>query len=53
VGQRRAKRWALPAGIFPRRNGKVNEMPSHHKLEEYLDAYIKSASVVRSSGARI
>lgn len=27
------------------KNGKVNEMPCHHKLEEYLDAYIKAAGV--------
>ena len=23
------------------KNGKPNEMPCHHKLEEYLDAYIR------------
>jgi integrase/recombinase XerD len=27
------------------KNGEVNEMPCHHKLEEYLDAYIKAAGV--------
>ena len=27
------------------KNGKVNEMPCHHKLEEYLDAYLKAAGV--------
>jgi hypothetical protein len=29
----------------PRENGKVNEMPCHHKREEYLDAYIKEAGI--------
>ncbi|MGI8989973.1 MAG: tyrosine-type recombinase/integrase [Bryobacteraceae bacterium] len=29
----------------PRKNGKLNEMPCHNKLEEYLDAYIKAAGV--------
>jgi hypothetical protein len=24
------------------KNGKVNEMPCHHKLENYLDAYIEA-----------
>jgi hypothetical protein len=28
------------------KNGKLNEMPCHHKLEEYLDAYIKTAGIV-------
>src|ERR1039457_5805244 len=27
------------------KNGKVNEMPCHHKLEEYLDAYIEAAGI--------
>ena len=27
------------------KNGKVNEMPCHHKLEEQLDAYIKAAGI--------
>ncbi len=27
------------------KNGKLNEMPCHHKLEEYLDAYIKVAGL--------
>src|ERR1035437_10141941 len=27
------------------KNGKLNEMPCHHKLEEYLDAYIKAAGI--------
>jgi integrase len=26
-------------------NGKVNEMPCHHKLEAYLDAYIEAAGI--------
>src|SRR5450755_3011611 len=36
------KRWWLG---LREKNGKVNEMPCHHKLEEYLDAYIKAAGV--------
>jgi integrase/recombinase XerD len=36
------KRWWLR---LREKNGKVNEMPCHHKLEEYLDAYIKAACV--------
>jgi integrase/recombinase XerD len=36
------KRWWLR---LREKNGKVNEMPCHHKLEEYLDAYIKAAGV--------
>ena len=36
------KRWWLR---LHEKNGKVNEMPCHHKLEEYLDAYIKAAGV--------
>jgi site-specific recombinase XerD len=35
------KRWWLR---LHEKNGKVNEMPCHHKLQEYLDAYIKAAS---------
>ncbi len=27
------------------KNGKVNEMPCHHKLEEYLDAYLDAADI--------
>jgi hypothetical protein len=27
------------------KNGKLNEMPCHHKLEEYLDAYIKAGGI--------
>lgn len=36
------KRW------WPRlreKNGKVNEMPRHHQLESYLDAYIEAAGI--------
>src|ERR1017187_4826624 len=29
----------------PRENGKLNEMPFHHKLEDYLDAYIEAAGL--------
>jgi site-specific recombinase XerD len=36
------KRWWLR---LHEKNGKLNEMPCHHKLEEYLDAYIKAARI--------
>ena len=36
------KRWWLR---LREKNDKVNEMPCHHKLEEYLDAYIKAAGI--------
>ena len=36
------KRWWLR---LHEKNGKVNEMPCHHKLEEYLDAYIEAACI--------
>lgn len=36
------KRWWLR---LHEKNGKVNEMPCHHKLEAYLDAYIQAASI--------
>lgn len=36
------KRWWLR---LREKNGKVNEMPCHHKLESYLDAYIKDAGI--------
>jgi TRADD-N domain-containing protein len=36
------KRWWLR---LREKNGNVNGMPCHHKLEEYLDAYIKAAGV--------
>jgi integrase/recombinase XerD len=36
------KRWWLR---LREKNGKVNEMPCHHKLEEYLDAYIGAAFI--------
>jgi integrase/recombinase XerD len=36
------KRWWLR---LREKNGKANEMPCHHKLEEYLDAYIKAAGI--------
>jgi integrase/recombinase XerD len=36
------KRWWLR---LHEKNGKLNEMPCHHKLEEYLDAYITAAGV--------
>jgi len=36
------KRWWLR---LREKNGKVNEMPCHHKLEFYLDEYIKTAGI--------
>jgi integrase/recombinase XerD len=36
------KRWWLR---LREKNGKVNEMPCHHKLETYLDAYIQAAGI--------
>lgn len=36
------KRWWLR---LREKNGKVNEMPCHHKLEFYLDEYIKAAGI--------
>jgi site-specific recombinase XerD len=36
------KRWWLR---LHEKNGKVNEMPCHHKLEAYLDEYIKVAGI--------
>ncbi len=36
------KRWWLS---LREKNGKVNEMPCHHKLEEFLDAYMKTADI--------
>jgi site-specific recombinase XerD len=36
------KRWWLR---LHEKNGKVNEMPCHHKLEQYLDAYIEAAGL--------
>ncbi|MGH9611139.1 MAG: tyrosine-type recombinase/integrase [Bryobacteraceae bacterium] len=36
------KRWWLR---LREKNGKVNEMPCHHKLEAYLDAYIAAAGI--------
>jgi integrase/recombinase XerD len=36
------KRWWLR---LREKNGKVNEMPCHHKLEHYLDAYIVTARI--------
>ena len=36
------KRWWLR---LREKNGKVNEMPCHHKLETYLDAYIEAAGI--------
>ena len=36
------KRWWLR---LHEKNGKVTEMPCHHKLEQYLDAYITAAGI--------
>src|ERR1700682_5279296 len=36
------KRWWLR---LHEKNGKVNEMPCHHKLENHLDAYINAADI--------
>jgi site-specific recombinase XerD len=36
------KRWWLR---LREKNGKINEMPCHHKLEAYLDAYIDVAGI--------
>jgi site-specific recombinase XerD len=36
------KRWWLR---LREKNGKLNEMPCHHNLEEYLDAYIEAARI--------
>lgn len=36
------KRWWLR---LREKNGKVNEMPCHHKLEEYLDAYVRTTGI--------
>jgi integrase/recombinase XerD len=36
------KRWWLR---LHEKNGKLNEMPCHHKLEQFLDAYIQAASI--------
>jgi site-specific recombinase XerD len=36
------KRWWVR---LHEKNGKLNEMPCHHKLEEYLDVYIKAAGI--------
>lgn len=36
------KRWWLR---LREKNGKVNEMPCHHKLEAYIDSYIAAAGI--------
>jgi hypothetical protein len=36
------KRWWLR---LHEKNGKLNEMPCHHKLEQFLDAYIDAADI--------
>lgn len=37
-----SKRWWLR---LHEKNGKVNNVPCHHKLESYLDAYIEAAGI--------
>ena len=45
------KRWWLR---LHEKNGKLNEMPCHHKLEDHLDAYIGSRGPSqRSQGAAV
>jgi hypothetical protein len=39
---RTEKRWWLR---LREKNGKPNQMPCHHKLEAYLDAYIDAAGI--------
>ena len=39
------KRWWLR---LHEKNGKVNEMPCHHKLEAYLDEYISNAGIAEN-----
>jgi hypothetical protein len=41
---RQKKRWWLRLN---EKNGKVHEMPCHHKLEAYLDAYIGKAGIAK------
>jgi integrase/recombinase XerD len=36
------KRWWLR---LREKNGKLNQMPCHHKLEQYVDAYISAAGI--------
>jgi integrase/recombinase XerD len=36
------KRWWLR---LSEKNGKANKMPCHHKLEQFLDAYIQEAGI--------
>jgi integrase len=53
---RRSRRGAHRRGLLfaeetlvapaARKNGKLNEMPRHHKLEGYLGAYVKAAGIV-------
>jgi site-specific recombinase XerD len=44
------KRWWLR---LREKNGKVNEMPCHHKLESYLDAYIEAAGIAGDRKGRL
>ena len=41
------KRWRLRLN---EKGGKVHEMPAHHNLEAYLDAYIACGRAVRGEG---
>jgi len=40
------KRWWLRLN---EKNGKLHEMPCHHKLEAFLDAYIAKAGITRDA----
>jgi len=44
------KRWWLR---LQEKGGKVNEMGCHHKLEEYLDAYIEAAGIADEKKGRL
>jgi hypothetical protein len=46
----KAKRWWLR---LHEKGGKHHELPVHHKAEEYLDAYLKAASIADQKGAPV
>jgi hypothetical protein len=43
------KRWWLR---FHEKGGKTHEMPAHHTLEEYLDAYLHAGGISEQKKAR-
>jgi integrase len=45
AGDRAALRFLEYLTVNMKKNGKLNEMPCHHKLDQYLDAYIRAAGV--------